>query len=122
MAKKTSENYLDNLLNSINGDNAFETEEDFSSDDFLREFENELVSEEFSNYMADFELEIEAERNKDLDLFVGDDKSEFDIEEFSLDDAIEKLEKQSVQKTFDFDRGKAGWEDVCAERIRQEGI
>ncbi len=37
-------------------------------------------------------------------------------------DAIEKLEKQLVQKTFDFDRGKAGWEDVCAERIRQEGI
>ena len=96
MAKKTSENYLDNLLNSINGDNAFETEEDFSSDDFLREFENELVSEEYSNYMADFELEIEAERNKDLDLFVGDDKSEFDIEEFSLDDAIEKLEKEEL--------------------------
>ena len=72
MAKNKSENYLDNLLNSISERDSVD-EEEFSldmesSDDFLREFENELVSEEYSSYMADFELEMESEKNKNMDL------------------------------------------------------
>ena len=99
MAKKKSENYLDNLLNSISERDSVD-EEEFSldmesSDDFLREFENELVSEEYSSYMADFELEMESEKNKNMDLLSNEESPEFDIEEFSLDEAIEKLEHQN---------------------------
>ena len=99
MAKNKSENYLDNLLNSISERDSVD-EEEFSldmesSDDFLREFENELVSEEYSSYMADFELEMESEKNKNMDLLSNEESPEFDIEEFSLDEAIEKLEHQN---------------------------
>lgn len=82
MSDKSSENYLDNLLGSINGApsaptdeieqaaaSAFGAKEQEGSDDaFLREFEAELESDAYKDYFADFELEMEKEQLHELEL------------------------------------------------------
>lgn len=83
MSKNTQENYLDELLYSVSGEKTKEQLEmlslksqlekmkngdekswepsSFAEDDFLREFEEQLESENFGEYVRDFERELEAE-------------------------------------------------------------
>ena len=64
---KSTENYLDNLLNSMNGrqsgsDDAADTPsktDTSSQDDFLRKFEKELESDAYDEYISDFERDLE---------------------------------------------------------------
>jgi hypothetical protein len=82
MKDKSSENYLDNLLDSItdiepsskkrkNGfrdiflDNDSDTETD---DDFLRSFEEELESDSYKDYLTAFERELEQEQGGELEI------------------------------------------------------
>jgi hypothetical protein len=84
MSNKSSENYLDNLLDSIvdmqTSDKDKEREPEprnrrrsSADDEFLRAFEEELESDAYKEYFSDFELELEAEQQHDLELHV--DKS-----------------------------------------------
>lgn len=81
MSNKTSENYLDNLLDSITDmgskkkkpepeqfplDVPFEPDQ-MSDDEFLRDFEAELESDSYKDYFADFERELEEEQNCKLE-------------------------------------------------------
>lgn len=97
MGKNGSENYLDNLLNSITtpDEDDFTMEMENSSDDFLREFESELVSEEYNSYMADFEKEMDSERGLSRKEAKVEESNDFDIEELSLDDVLEKMEAEN---------------------------
>ena len=66
MAKNKAENYLDNLLNSVNYDlkddkgtggdlsAEFGSLGEQSDDDFLRQFESELESEEYNSFISGF--------------------------------------------------------------------
>ncbi len=77
MSNNSSENYLDNLLESL-FDNNIPTEKDESDleqktpkkkvpldqdDEFLKAFEDELESDLYKDYFADFEKELEAEQD-----------------------------------------------------------
>ena len=72
MSNKASENYLDNLLNSINGTGSVKDSEDEllvgsggkGQDDFLREFEDELEADAYDKYISDFEFELDSDYNK----------------------------------------------------------
>jgi hypothetical protein len=83
MSNKSSENYLDNLLDSINdlepSGKGGKTESEPRSkrrssadDDFLRAFEEELESDAYKDYFADFEMELEAEKKHDLELHMDE--------------------------------------------------
>lgn len=82
MSNKTSENYLDNLLDSITDmDSKKKTPEPetlspdvslgsdkISDDEFLRDFEAELESDSYKDYFAEFERELEEEQNSQLEI------------------------------------------------------
>ncbi len=55
--KKESEHYLDQLLYSVNGTGDEKTMEEF----FLKELEYELESDEYKEFLSDFEMELEEE-------------------------------------------------------------
>ncbi len=82
MSNKASENYLDNLLDSITDmgpkkekpeaeekaqDVSLE-EKNVSDDEFLRDFEAELESDSYKDYFAEFERELEDEQNSELEI------------------------------------------------------
>ncbi len=82
MSNKTSENYLDNLLDSITDmgskkktpepetispDVSLESGK-MSDDEFFRDFEAELESDSYKDYFADFEHELEEEQNSQLEI------------------------------------------------------
>ncbi len=115
MSDKSSENYLDNLLGSINGSASFSGEQETedkgkkepedgagnilfeesktsADDEFLRAFEAELESDAYREYFADFEAELEAEQQRKLkqqrqeSTASGDMEAILkDIEEISMD-------------------------------------
>lgn len=81
MRNKSSENYLDNLLDSITGtgSSSAKSQEEASfedpassfsesDDDFLRAFEAELEADSYKHYFNDFEMELEAEQQHSLEL------------------------------------------------------
>jgi hypothetical protein len=95
MSSKSSENYLDNLLDSIydtgksdhsSGSRSKRYKSD--NDAFLREFEEELESDAYKDYFADFEMELEAEEKHDLELKMNDNAMSKDVDALSKD--IEK--------------------------------
>lgn len=103
MSKDSSEKYLDNLLNSINGDDSEDVdvfESAFgnkSEDDFLRMFESELETEDYNHYISDFEMELEADRNHDRDT-VDKESDQDDEEEMSLDDVLSHVEANKADE------------------------
>lgn len=97
MSKDSSEKYLDNLLNSISGeafddDSSFEGVDATSDDEFLKMFENELESEDYSSYISDFEMELEAGKDSNAQEAELDDE---DDNEMSLDEVLAHVENQS---------------------------
>lgn len=94
MGKDSSEKYLDNLLNSMNGESGNSSlEMGKTEDEFLQMFENELESEKYNNYIADFEMELEAENNHDKNI---DESAAIDnSEELSLDEVLANAENES---------------------------
>ena len=63
MGDKVSENYLDNLLKTVDAkddDDAFLNDDNGASEDFLREFENELESEAYSEFLDEFDFDLDA--------------------------------------------------------------
>ena len=94
MGKDSSEKYLDNLLNSMNGESGNSSlEMGKTEDEFLQMFENELESEKYNNYIADFEMELEAENNHDKN--IDESAAIDDSEELSLDEVLANAENES---------------------------
>ena len=94
MGKDSSEKYLDNLLNSMNGESGNSSlETGKTEDEFLQMFENELESEKYNNYIADFEMELEAENNHDKN--IDESAAIDDSEELSLDEVLANAENES---------------------------
>lgn len=121
MSGKSSENYLDYLLESINGGEktpfeeiqaeqdkkekeqekyniVFEEEEPelTSDDEFLQSFERELESDAYRNYFADFESEMEKEEEHHIEFH---DVSGTDTDD--LDSFIQDIEAHSQDDDFD---------------------
>lgn len=122
MSNKVSENYLDYLLESMNGEAkpkeepekkenpktgqedqyniAFEEEVPelnlTSDDEFLQSFEKELESDAYRNYFADFEEEMEAEeeRNRRMSLLSGEMPDDIDA-------LLQEMEQSSQKEDLD---------------------
>lgn len=103
MGDKSSENYLDNLLNSINGNSSsgetyFDEVDDSASDDFLRQFEDELESEAYSEFLDDFDFDLDnnkkdSDKPKESIMHLPDDMEE----ELSLDAVLEQYESEEAE-------------------------
>lgn len=104
MSKDSAEKYLDNLLNTVSSEQGDILEEygDGSShalkrseDDFLKKFEDELEADKYNNYIADFEMELEAEQNKDKNIGESAKALDDDTNELSLDEVLENAQNQT---------------------------
>ena len=60
MSDKSTENYLDNLLDSMNKLQDTDTKmSGADQDEFLKKFEDELENETYDEYLSNFEKELE---------------------------------------------------------------
>lgn len=148
MGNKLTERYLDNLLNTMNGVEEI-TEDDIralenigltSKDDFLRQFESELESEEYDDYLSSFEKELEqdssllgkpidiqtpapSEQDATLDEMLMDfdrkmkeekqRESEEEQENELLDEAMEQLEEQNSEREIDASEYETAYDEVA---------
>lgn len=121
MGEHSSEDYLDNLLNSVDGaemnENVQNIQEEFeetmsskTESDFLREFESELESEAYDDYISDFESELEAERSSSEENLEEENVFKMADDDESLDDMLSHMEnlssegyEEDVTRTMDTD-------------------
>ena len=126
MSDHSSENYLDNLLNSVDGTGMDESEQKIQEEfdktmgsktesDFLREFESELEAEVYNEYISEFENELESEPVEQSNLAVEEDLFQMADDDASLDDMLAQMENISadgfvddVKKTMDTDDPNLG--------------
>ena len=126
MSDHSSENYLDNLLNSVDGTGMDESEQKIQEEfektmgsktesDFLREFESELEAEVYNEYISEFENELESEPMKQNNLMAEEDLFQMADDDASLDDMLAQMENISadgfvddVKKTMDTDDPNLG--------------
>ena len=126
MSDHSSENYLDNLLNSVDGTGMDESEQKIQEEfektmgsktesDFLREFESELETEVYNEYISEFENELESEPVEQSNLAVEEDLFQMADDDASLDDMLAQMENISadgfvddVKKTMDTDDPNLG--------------
>ena len=65
MSDKSTENYLDNLLDSMNKLQDTDTKmSGTDQDEFLKKFEDELENETYDEYLSNFEKELERENEQ----------------------------------------------------------
>lgn len=65
MSDKSTENYLDNLLDSMNKLQDTDTKmSGADQDEFLKKFEDELENETYDEYLSNFEKELERENEQ----------------------------------------------------------
>ena len=126
MSDHSSENYLDNLLNSVDGTGMDESEQKIQEEfektmgsktesDFLREFESELEAEVYNEYISEFENELESEPMKQNNLMAEEDLFQMADDDASLDDMLAQMENISadgfvddVKQTMDTDDPNLG--------------
>ena len=126
MSDHSSENYLDNLLNSVDGTGMDESEQKIQEEfektmgsktesDFLREFESELEAEVYNEYISEFENELESEPVEQSNLAVEEDLFQMADDDASLDDMLAQMENISadgfvddVKQTMDTDDPNLG--------------
>ena len=111
MAKNKAENYLDNLLNSVNYDlkddkgtggdlsAEFGSLGEQSDDDFLRQFESELESEEYNSFISgfddDFEVDTLSEEKKEEASFIEDSDNDISLEEVLASVNASEIQEQA---------------------------
>ena len=126
MSDHSSENYLDNLLNSVDGTGMDESEQKIQEEfektmgsktesDFLREFESELEAEVYNDYISEFENELESEPMKQNNLMAEEDLFQMADDDASVDDMLAQMENISadgfvddVKQTMDTDDPNLG--------------
>ena len=114
MGGQSSENYLDNLLNSVNGfgtnkeENTDEKKADGdmykeSEEDFLRQFESELEEDAYDDYILDFENEMQREQGVKTDPYARETEGTKVIadDDESLEDMLAEMEKISADDSFE---------------------
>lgn len=109
MGDHSSENYLDNLLNSVDGTGMNESEQKIQEEfektmrsktesDFLREFESELEAEAYDEYITEFENELDSDQPMDRSLLsdMNEDVFQMADDDTSLDDMLSQMEQISA--------------------------
>lgn len=98
-----SEDYLDGLLNSVMGEKKTETETEMptkSEEDFLNEFENEILSEgDQDEFLRQFEDEMDGKSTKEapVESKIDDKKAFFDNLDGIVSSVKEKLDEQEEE-------------------------
>ena len=101
MSDKSTENYLDNLLDSMNKLQDTDTKmSGADQDEFLKKFEDELENETYDEYLSNFEKELERENEQAKGQALNVQTPAPDDKDASLDDILTEFDRRmKVQAT-----------------------
>lgn len=99
MSDKSTENYLDNLLDSMNKLQDTDTKmSEADQDEFLKKFEDELENETYDEYLSSFEKELDRENEQAKGQALNVQTPAPDDEDASLDDMLTEFDRRMKEE------------------------
>ena len=105
MSDKSTENYLDNLLDSMNKLQDTDTKmSGVDQDEFLKKFEDELENETYDEYLSNFEKELERENEQAKGQALNVQTPAPDDKDASLDDMLTEFDRRMKEQETQSDK------------------
>lgn len=105
MSDKSTENYLDNLLDSMNKLQDTDTKmSGADQDEFLKKFEDELENETYDEYLSNFENELERENEQAKGQALNVQTPAPDDKDASLDDMLTEFDRRMKEQETQSDK------------------
>lgn len=99
MSDKSTENYLDNLLDSMNKLQDTDTKmSEADQDEFLKKFEDELENETYDEYLSSFEKELDRENEQAKGQALNVQTPAPDDKDASLDDMLTEFDRRMKEE------------------------
>lgn len=99
MSDKSTENYLDNLLDSMNKLQDTDTNmSEADQNEFLKKFEDELENETYDEYLSSFEKELDRENEQAKGQALNVQTPAPDDEDASLDDMLTEFDRRMKEE------------------------
>ncbi|WP_443596909.1 hypothetical protein, partial [Agathobacter sp.] len=99
MSNKSTENYLDNLLDSMNKLQDTDTKmSEADQDEFLKKFEDELENETYDEYLSSFEKELDRENEQAKGQALNVQTPAPDDKDASLDDMLTEFDRRMKEQ------------------------
>ena len=99
MSDKSTENYLDNLLDSMNKLQDTDTKmSEADQDEFLKKFEDELENETYDEYLSSFEKELDRENEQAKGQAINVQTPAPDDKDASLDDMLTEFDRRMKEE------------------------
>ena len=99
MSDKSTENYLDNLLDSMNKLQDTDTKmSEADQDEFLKKFEDELENETYDEYLSSFEKELDRENEQTKGQALNVQTPAPDDKDASLDDMLTEFDRRMKEE------------------------
>lgn len=121
MSDKSTENYLDNLLDSMNKLQDTDTKmSGADQDEFLKKFEDELENETYDEYLSNFENELERENEQAKGQALNVQTPAPDDKDASLDDMLTEFDRRMKEQETQSDKQdnvEDGNQEKAAESI-----
>lgn len=105
MSDKSTENYLDNLLDSMNKLQDTDTKmSGADQDEFLKKFEDELENETYDEYLSNFEKELDRENEQAKGQALNVQTPAPDDRDASLDDMLTEFDRRMKEQETQSDK------------------
>ena len=105
MSDKSTENYLDNLLDSMNKLQDTDTKmSGADQDEFLKKFEDELENETYDEYLSNFEKELDRENEQAKGQALNVQTPAPDDKDASLDDMLTEFDRRMKEQETQSDK------------------
>ena len=105
MSDKSTENYLDNLLDSMNKLQDTDTKmSGADQDEFLKKFEDELENETYDEYLSNFEKELDREIEQAKGQALNVQTPAPDDKDASLDDMLTEFDRRMKEQETQSDK------------------
>lgn len=118
MSDKSTENYLDNLLDSMNKLQDTDTKmSGADQDEFLKKFEDELENETYDEYLSNFEKELERENEQAKGQALNVQTPAPDDKDASLDDMLTEFDRRMKEQETQGDKQENKADDNLSDAV-----
>lgn len=118
MSDKSTENYLDNLLDSMNKLQDTDTNmSEADQDEFLKKFEDELENETYDEYLSSFEKELERENEQAKGQALNVQTPAPDDKDASLDDMLTEFDRRMKEQETQGDKQENKADDNLSDAV-----
>ena len=118
MSDKSTENYLDNLLDSMNKLQDTDTNmSEADQNEFLKKFEDELENETYDEYLSSFEKELERENEQAKGQALNVQTPAPDDKDASLDDMLTEFDRRMKEQETQGDKQENKADDNLSDAV-----